>query len=223
MFANRNPIYEKYKSLKAGVYTIEGIIGVGKTTLGKSLEDFLNKNGLKAKFFPEYVNKKLLGQYISNMPKYAYGFQMFMLAKRIETYRQAELFASTGGIALIDRSILGDNTFCDMQLQNGNITPEEYQIYLDVMKHEIQLTPSASIYLRCSTDISLERIKKRGIKEEINGYSVEYLQQLNDAYENTISKCNNVKHVIIDWNNPQDIVDGRLSDIFILSILDFLL
>ncbi|CAH6420524.1 Hypothetical protein HVR_LOCUS1214 [uncultured virus] len=38
IFASRNPLYEKYKSLRAGVYTIEGIIGVGKTTLGRSLE-----------------------------------------------------------------------------------------------------------------------------------------------------------------------------------------
>src|SRR5687767_9035911 len=111
MFTNRDPNYDKFKSLKGGVFTIEGIIGAGKTTLGKSLEQFLNECGIKTRFFPEYINKDLLSQYIGDMKRYAYSFQLIMLCKRIEIYRIAEAFASTGGVALIDRSIIGDMSF----------------------------------------------------------------------------------------------------------------
>src|SRR4051812_7244364 len=114
MFAERSALYCRFKSLKCGVFTIEGIIGVGKTTLGRSLEKMLNDNGIATKFFPEYVNKDLLGQYIGNMHRYAYSFQLIMLCKRIEIYREAERFAATGGVAIIDRSIVGDMTFALM-------------------------------------------------------------------------------------------------------------
>lgn len=134
MFADRHSDFDKLKYLKGGIYTIEGIIGVGKTTLGRSAERYLNNIGLKEKFYPEYVNKELLAQYIGNMKRYAYSFQMIMLCKRIEIYREAERLAETGGVALIDRSIIGDMTFARMQKDNGNFTEDEWNIYLSLMK-----------------------------------------------------------------------------------------
>ena len=223
MFATRNPLYDKLKSLKGGVFTIEGIIGVGKSTLGRSLEKLLKDNGIHCKFFPEYVNKELLSQYISDMPRYAYSFQMVMLFKRIEIYRDAERFASQGGVALIDRSIIGDMTFARMQKDNGNFTSDEWNIYLSVMKQDIQLTPTASIFLRCSAKTSLERVKNRGIQAEVDGYTSGYMEQLSDAYEKSISECDNVKHIIIDWDSPLIVNDGYLTQDLTLEIIEKLL
>ena len=223
MFNQRHPLYNKYKSLKCGIYTIEGIISAGKTTLGRSIEKFFSNIGIEAKFFPEYVNKDLLGQYISDMPRYAYGFQMIMLCKRIEIYRQAEEYAKTGGIAIIDRSIIGDMTFARMQKDNGNFTQTEFDIYLSVMKQEIQLAPTASLFLKCTSQTSLERINKRGIEAEINGYSIEYLQQLYQAYNLSISQCNSVCHVIVEWDKSNNVENGYLRETTICDILDLLL
>ena len=127
MFSPRNEDYDTFKSLKGGVFTIEGVIGVGKTTVGRSLEKYLNDIGIRANFYPEYVNKELLAQYIGDMKRYAYAFQMIMLCKRIEIYRDAERYADTGGVALIDRSIIGDMTFAKMQYDNGNFTKDEWE------------------------------------------------------------------------------------------------
>lgn len=222
MFADRHPDYNKLKSLKGGIYTIEGIIGVGKTTLGRSAERYLNNIGLKAKFYPEYINKDLLAQYIGDMKRYAYSFQMIMLCKRISIYREAERFAETGGIALIDRSIIGDMTFARMQKDNGNFTEDEWNIYLSLMKQEIQLTPTASLFLRCSPQTSLDRVKIRGIEAEISGYTIEYMTQLHDAYETSINACTNVRHIIIDWNMSVPLNDGYLWDRYIYEILQSL-
>lgn len=216
MFAERPPQYNIYKSLRAGIYTIEGIVGVGKTTLGKAIEQFLNEIGISAKFYPEYVNALLLSQYISNMEKYAYGFQLVMLFKRLEIYREAERFAATGAVAIIDRSLVGDLTFAQMQKVNGNFTMEEWETYLSVAKQEIQLTPTASIYLKCSPEVALERIKKRGIEAEIKGYSLNYLEQLNNAYEHAIANCTNVRHIIVDWNTEFD--DNSVVNILTLLL-----
>ena len=223
MFVTRKPEYEKFKSLKGSVFTIEGIIGVGKTTLGKSLELYLNNIGLSAKFFPEYFNKKLLGQYIGNMKRYAYSFQMIMLCKRIEIYREAEKFAATGGIALIDRSIIGDMTFARMQKDNGNFTEDEWSTYLSLMNQEIQLTPTASVYLRCTAETSLRRVVKRGIEAEIKGYTPNYMQQLRDAYETSIHECNNVRHVCLEWDDPLMIQCEYLLDEYVVDILNRLM
>lgn len=81
MFTNRHPMYEKLRSLKGGIYIIEWIIGIGKTTLGTSLENYLNNIGLKCKFYKEYYNEDLLNQFIGDMKKYAYFFQMMMAVK----------------------------------------------------------------------------------------------------------------------------------------------
>ena len=245
-FAFRNPDYVRFKSLKGGIYTIEGIIGVGKTTFGRSVESYLNEIGISAKFFPEYVNKQLLTQYIGDMPRYAYAFQMIMLCKRIEIYRQAELFASTGGVAFIDRSIIGDLTFARMQKDNGNFTSDEWDIYLSLMKQDIQMEPTASIYLKCSTKTALKRINRRGIRSEIEGYTPEYIEQLRLSYElsfrddlvsskrkrpdeeifgdlrkrgiEVINSANN--YIIIDWNIPVTIENNLLTKDLTYKILD---
>lgn len=213
MFSVRDPLYNKFRSLKGGIFTIEGIIGVGKTTLGTSLESFLNSIGLNTKFYPEYVNKELLEQYIKDMNKYAYSFQMIMLCKRIEIYRDAERFASTGGIALIDRSIVGDMTFARMQKDNGNFTDDEWRIYLSLMKQEIQLSPTANIYLYCSPENSLQRVIKRGNEAEIKGYDPKYMKQLHDAYEISIAECNNIHHIRLDWNDLSELSSEFLQQI----------
>lgn len=223
MFASRNPLYNKFKSLRCGIFTIEGIIGVGKTTMGRALEKFLNDNGIPCRFFSEYVNEDLLTQYIADMPKYAYAFQMIMLCKRIAVYSDAERFAATGGVSIIDRSIIGDMTFARMQKDNGNFTSREWDIYLSMMRQEIQMTPTASLYLRCSTKTALKRIKKRGIQAEIDGYTAEYMDQLYNSYETSIRQCSNVRHVILDWDNTALSESGYLTQKLVCDVLEKLL
>jgi deoxyadenosine/deoxycytidine kinase len=223
MFENRHPQYNRFKSLKGSVFTIEGTIGVGKTTLGRSVESYLNEIGLSAKFFPEYVNIELLDQYIYDMKRYAYTFQMVMLCKRIEIYRKAEQFAQNGGVALVDRSIIGDLTFAQMQYDSGNFSTSEWETYRSLMRQEIQLVPTGSLYLRCAPETSLVRVKARGIETEVKGYTVEYMKMLNDAYEKSIAQCTNVRHIIIDWNDPIPVEAGKIGLECVHRILDLMI
>lgn len=220
MFKLRSVDYEKYKYLRGSIYTLEGIIGVGKTTLGKSLEKFFNEIGLNCKFYPEYVNIELLNQYIHDMKKYGYTFQMIMLIKRIEIYKEAEMFSQSGGIAIIDRSIIGDKTFAKMQKDNGNISDDEWITYNNLMLKEIQLTPTACIFLNCTPEKSLERVKTRGYDAEIKGYTLEYMTQLYNAYKTSMDECNYVKYFYIEWNNDFVLIDDYLSKNDIYNILN---
>jgi deoxyadenosine/deoxycytidine kinase len=220
MFKDRHPKYEKYRSMRGGVYTLEGGVAGGKSTAGRSMANKLNEMGISAQFFPEYVNRRLLRQFIRDMNRYAYSFQMLMLFKRIEIYNEAERFANTGGIAIIDRSIMGDMTFARMQMENGNITNDEWNTYLEVVRDEIRLVPSASLFLKCSVETSMERIRVRGNEEEIRGYSVDYIKQLLASYDKSIAVCTNVRHVIIDWDQSTPIINGHLSDNMVYYLLD---
>jgi deoxyadenosine/deoxycytidine kinase len=219
MFNNRNEQYKRFRSLKAGVYVIEGIIGVGKTTLGKSITKHLNEAGLNARFFPEYVNHTLLKQYIGNMERYAYTFQLFMLSKRIEIYRDAERYSRTGGIAIVDRSIAGDMTFARMQYENGHFTQSEWDTYMSILRQECQLEPSGTIYLNCSVDTAMDRIKIRGIESEVKGYTREYVSMLNDAYQKTFHSSD-IKYLDLEWNDHQEQQDGYLPKDYVFEILD---
>jgi deoxyadenosine/deoxycytidine kinase len=223
MFSDRHPLYNRFKQLKGGIYTIEGIIGVGKTTAGRSLEHFLIEIGIPAKFYPEYMNKDLLEQYIFNMKRYAYAFQMIMLCKRIEIYREAERLASTGCVVFIDRSIMGDMTFARMQKNNGYFTENEWKIYLSFVEQDIQLVPTSSIFLKCSPESSLDRVKQRGIESEIKHYSLKYMRQLEIAYQQSMRDCHNVRHIMINWNTPSPIIDGYLERSKIESMIEMLL
>ena len=222
MFINRHPMYEKLRVLKGGIYIIEGIIGVGKSTLGNSLETYLNGVGLNCKFYREYFNKELLDQFIGDMKHYAYFFQMMMLVKRIEIYKEAEEFSKSGGISFIDRSLVGDMTFARMHYENGNISEDEWKIYNNFIKNEKLLTPSACIYLQCNTNTSMNRINNRGIETEINGYDTGYINKLKDMYNDVILNTTNVKVISLDWDNQIKLVDNLIPEDELIKIIDLL-
>ena len=223
MFKPRHPEYQCYRSLRGSLVLIEGIIGAGKTTLGKSLETYLNGIGLVAKFFPEYVNRPLLSQYILNMKRYAYSFQLFMLGRRIEIYREAERFSATGGIAIVDRSLPGDVAFARMQYQNGNFSTEEWDLYNEVINTENIPVPTACIFLECSPDTSLIRVQTRGIKAEISGYSLEYMTLLSKEYDIVRQTLENTCCVAVPWDIVQQLDNGQVITQVLRQILDQLL
>ena len=222
MFSDRHPMYEKLRMLKGGIYIIEGIIGVGKTTLGNSLEHYLNNVGLKCKFFKEYLNEDLLNQFIGDMKSYAYFFQMVMLIKRIEIYKQAEEFSKLGGVSFIDRSLIGDMTFAKMHYINKNISENEWKIYNNFIKEAKLLVPSACIYLQCNTETSIRRVKNRGLTSEIIGYDIDYITKLKDMYDSVIINTTNVKIISLNWDKSIILNDNMISEYDIIEIVNLL-
>ncbi len=209
-----------FRCLVGSIIGLEGLIGAGKTTAGRSMVNFLNENGIKAKFFKEFVNPRLLKQYISDMKKYSYTFQLIMGMKRLEIYHKASEYAKTGGIAIIDRTLLGDMTFALMQYHNGNYTEEEWDTYNDIIKTGTSLAPSLVVYFKTSSAKAYERMVSRGYKSEKDGYTIDYFRTLCARYDEVMERAKKTYCILdLDWNKDKNVIGGSIEDEDTIKIL----
>lgn len=201
----------RFMCIRGNVIVLEGPIGVGKSTLGRSLENYLKKIKLPVKFFPEFLNKPLLDLYLSDMKKYACAFQVIIARERLRIYREATEFSNSGGISIIDRSLIGDYTFAHMQKEKDYINDEEWAVYLDLIKHDPDCEPYVTLYLECEPEQAFTRMQKRNISSEVKGYTIEYFEDLHRAYMKTIRS---VQHevMIIPWSSDKVVDDDTLND-----------
>ena len=204
-----------FRCLTGSIIGIEGLIGVGKTTAGRSLVKFLKSNGFKAKFFKEKVPQELLKQYIGNMRRYAYTFQLIMQNIRLQIYKDAIKYSRKGGISIIDRTLTGDITFALMQYRGGNITREEWHTYNSIMKNSSTNAPSMILYFKAKPRITYERMIKRGNASEKSGYTLEYFENLHRTYEEVMGRLKANKKVSIldiNWERELKVNSGLLKD-----------
>jgi deoxyadenosine/deoxycytidine kinase len=200
------------RSLTGTEIILEGLIGIGKSTLGKSLSGYLEKNGLPVKFFPEFVNESLLSLYISDMKKYAFTFQVIVARERLRIYDEAKKFSSKGGISIIDRGLIGDLTFATMQRDKGFINSTEWEVYKSLveLRHD---EPMITVHLNGSPQLAYTRMQERKISSEISGYTVGYFEDLNDAYMKILEDVGkNINILRIPWDIDHVMADGVISD-----------
>lgn len=210
-------------ALRGSVVGVEGIIGAGKTTFSSSIVEYLKRLGLKVKLFREYINHTLLKQYINDMEKYSYMYQIMSFMKRSETYKEALKYAQSGGVSIIDRTSIGDYAFALMQKEEGNISPKEWDIYNKVIKEESTVKPTLIINLDVEPKVAFERMKKRGKKEEVSGYTLKYFASLKRSYQRTY-KLLDYDMVTFDWGGSHLVdTEGKLSDSVCKSTLNEIL
>jgi deoxyadenosine/deoxycytidine kinase len=206
--------YNQLKKFKGNIIIIEGLIGSGKSTFGKKLCNYLNKNEIKALYYPEYVNYNLLKLYLEDREKYAVMFQYLVLMRRQDIYKQAYQKARNENyVCIIDRSIYGDYAFAKL---NGKFFNEkEWQTYQSLLDGETEegceklVEPDHILFLDVNIDECIKRIKIRDRINENEYYDCSYLYELKEQYDN-IFKNINVKYVD---NNKQ------LTENFIESVL----
>jgi deoxyadenosine/deoxycytidine kinase len=209
IFVPRHPDYIKYRPLRGSIIALEGIVGVGKSTAGRSLAAYLEKIGFKTRYYPEFRNDKYLNLYISNMLKHAFGFQMFMLRTRLSIYTEALAFAEMGGIAIVDRSLAGDYAFALMQKNKGFFDEEEWESYISVVEEHKAPSPDLVLYLKCTPEIGFERMKIRNISSEVSGYTLEYFYDLTASYQETMASLHAIEaeDISTDEKSWEDVVD----------------
>lgn len=207
LFKPLTDFHRQYSFLRGNIITIDGCVGIGKSTVGEKLAKLFNENGMKAEYFTEYLNQDLLNLFLDDMKQNAYTFQLFMLNKRLELYRQAYETACKGIICIIDRSIIGDECFFLMMYKRGFITQQQYNVYYSIRHSEDRLVPNYMFYLHCDPNITLNRINKRNRPGEVSSYSLDYIKELNETHEtllNELSKNFPGQVINVDWSAEQD-------------------
>lgn len=155
--------------------TVEGPIGVGKTSLSKAVSESFEYHLLK-----EIVDENpFLGKFYENIDEWSFQTEMFFLCNR---YKQ---------LTDIREHILSDATpvvadyhiFKNLIFAKRTLKPIEYGKYesiYNILTADMP-RPNMVIYLHASVDTLMKRIAKRG-REFERMISREYMEQLVSDY-----------------------------------------
>jgi deoxyguanosine kinase len=161
--------------------TVEGPIGVGKTSLAKAISEKFQYALLK-----EIVDENpFLGKFYENIEEWSFQTEMFFLCNR---YKQ--LVDINNHYLNKNKPVVADyHIFKNLIFAQRTLNQNEYQKYLRI--YEI-LTgdmpkPNVIIYLNASLETLLDRIELRGREIEKN-ISPLYLEQLSLDYETAMNE-----------------------------------
>ena len=153
---------------------VEGVIGVGKTSLTKLLS-----TRTSGRLNLEVVEENpFLGQFYQDRSAFAFQTQIFFLLSRYRQQQnlfQHDMFSST---------LISDYLFAkDRIFANLNLSDDELVLYnqLATILEQRVLKPDLVIYLQARTSVLMERIRWRGRAYE-QDMDEGYLNALNAAY-----------------------------------------
>jgi deoxyguanosine kinase len=174
---------------------IEGVIGVGKTTLARLLQPAFDAD-LLLEVFEE---NPFLSDFYADRERYAFQTQIFFLLSRYHQQRRA-----VPAILVQGKSLLSDYTFAKDALFAGiNLKGDELEMYHRVhvaLAEKIPL-PNLLLYLRADTDMLMQRIAMRDRSYERN-MERNYIEELNRAYEKFFSQpYDDIPILTIDTNS----------------------
>ena len=194
-----------YKSI-----SVEGNIGVGKTTLAKLLSKDLDYSLVLETF----ENNPFLKDFYENSKKNALPLELFFLAERYELLKinsENMFFSGTVSDFIFDKSkLFAANTLKEYELTIFN------KIF-SLMKKSVK-NPDILIYLHTDYSSLINKIAKRG-REYERSIHLDYLKKLNDSYFDYINKSLDFPTVLIDVTHLD--FKNNLSDYKLLKKIIF--
>jgi deoxyadenosine/deoxycytidine kinase len=178
---------------------IEGVIGVGKTTLARRLS-----RSLSASLVLEVVEENpFLERFYDDPNSYAFQTQIFFLLSRYRQQRelsQRELFTES---VVADYIFAKDQIFATINLGEEELTL--YRTILPLLEARL-VRPDLVVYLQATTGVLLERIKHRGRSFE-RDISREYLETLSEAYNHYFFHYDDTPLLIVNTNTMNLVSD----------------
>ena len=206
------------------IFSVEGNIGSGKSTLVKMLKEHLKKiKNTEVIYLPEPVaewesikdsdGKNAIEKYYENPDKYAFSFQMMAYISRIHQLRET-LQTNNNVIIICERSVFTDKEiFAKMLHDDGKIGEIEYNIYCKWFYEFVKDIPVGGlIYVKTNPEICEQRVIKRNRKGET--IPLEYLQNCHKYHEDWLSN-ESLPVLKLDGNN--DFID-KLPDTWLKTI-----
>jgi deoxyadenosine/deoxycytidine kinase len=180
---------------------IEGVIGVGKTTLARILGETMPAEALLEVF----EENPFLSDFYADRARYAFQTQIFFLLSR---YRQQHRVISQ---TLRRSPLISDYLFDkDWLFAHLNLAGDELMMYERVyaILGEQLPTPELVIYLRATTDTLMQRIAYRDRAYE-RSMSREYIEALRVAYESFFAGYHTAPVLVIDTDELDLVRDAE--------------
>ena len=190
--------------------SVEGVIGVGKTTFAEMLADCLEAELLRE----EVLENPFLVDFYKNRKRFAFSCQLFFLIARFQQQQQLmirDLFAQR---IVADYLFAKDSIFASVNLSERELAL--YEKIAPVLARDIP-KPDLVIYLQAETATLIERIRKRNLSFE-KSIDTDYIESLNKAYDYfffdyTETPLLVVKTDDIDFVNNPDQFDDLIDQI----------
>lgn len=160
---------------------IEGVIGVGKTTLARLLQPAFDAEIILEVF----EENPFLSDFYSDRERYAFQTQIFFLLSRYHQQRRTITdLVSTGKNVIADYTFAKDSLFARINLK-GDELDMYYKVH-EALAEKIQ-KPDLLVYLQATTDTLMQRIALRDRPYE-RQMERAYINELNLAYDEFFSK-----------------------------------
>lgn len=172
---------------------IAGNIGSGKTTLTRMLSKHY---GWEPKF-ESVVENPYLEDYYHNIERWGFNLEIFFLKQRFMDILE---IAKSDKTVIQDRSIFeGVYVFVANNYAQGNLSDRDFETFMCLFEQMMGLVrePDLMIYLRASLPHLIGNIQKRG-REYEKSIQIDYLQGLNERYEDFIQNRYKGRVLIID-------------------------
>lgn len=173
---------------------IEGVIGVGKTTLARLLQPNFDAE-LLLEIFEE---NPFLSNFYSDRERYAFQTQIFFLLSRYHQQRRGVRKAlATNAWLISDYTFKKDRLFAEVNLQGDEL--EMYFRVHEALAEKIT-SPDLTVYLRADTEVLMQRIAQRDRPYE-RQMDRNYIHMVNQAYENHFAATANKQLLVINTND----------------------
>ena len=172
---------------------VAGNIGSGKTTLTKLLAKHFNWIAE----FEDIDNNPYLTSFYEDMQRWSFNVQVFFLNARMRKVVEIEKKKKP---VIQDRTIFEDAYIFAPNLHDmGLMASRDFENYISLFNlvNSFVHPPDLVIYLKASTSTLVSQIQKRGRKYE-SSIRLDYLQRLNDRYDEWASSYSRGKILVID-------------------------
>ncbi len=172
---------------------IEGVIGVGKTTLARLLQSYFNA-GILLEVFEE---NPFLASFYGDRERYAFQTQIFFLLSRYHQQHQAVPDALNRGSLLSDYTFAKDELFAWLNLKDDELAM--YGRVHAALSEKIP-KPDLIVYLKADHEVIMRRIALRDRPYE-RDMDPDYIRQLAAAYEAWLAQLIDIPVLTVDVSN----------------------
>ena len=169
------------------ILSITGVLGVGKTTFIKHLQQMYPSATYIAEPVDQWMNlrdqvtgENLLDRFYKDMKRYSYSFENVAFITRLNLLIDA-LDRQDSTTIVLDGSLATDrNVYAQMLHDDGMMDSLEwsaYNLWSHFYEQHVRQNKIYYLYLRCDPKIIMERVGKRGRPEEKN-LDIKYLIKL---------------------------------------------